>query len=161
MTERCRRNGRATFLVSVLVSVWTPPLQKPLLHTQFGMEARVGIEPTHKAFAEPCLTTWLPRRYRGPKAKSVCVPGKFLLMLEAGNEPALRVLKLWWSKKKWKPGKSRPSVWTAQLASLAPKFTRLINSRRCDDARNELGRSYVKARVQGAAARIRDADVSA
>ena len=25
------------------------------------MEARVGIEPTHKAFAEPCLTTWLPR----------------------------------------------------------------------------------------------------
>lgn len=26
------------------------------------MEARVGIEPTHKAFAEPCLTTWLPRR---------------------------------------------------------------------------------------------------
>ena len=27
------------------------------------LEARVGIEPTHKAFAEPCLTTWLPRRY--------------------------------------------------------------------------------------------------
>ena len=26
------------------------------------LEARVGIEPTHKAFAEPCLTTWLPRR---------------------------------------------------------------------------------------------------
>ena len=26
------------------------------------MEARVGIEPTHKAFAEPRLTTWLPRR---------------------------------------------------------------------------------------------------
>jgi hypothetical protein len=25
------------------------------------LEARVGIEPTHKAFAEPCLTTWLPR----------------------------------------------------------------------------------------------------
>ena len=27
-----------------------------------NLEARVGIEPTHKAFAEPCLTTWLPRR---------------------------------------------------------------------------------------------------
>ena len=26
------------------------------------LEARVGIEPTHEAFAEPCLTTWLPRR---------------------------------------------------------------------------------------------------
>ncbi len=25
------------------------------------MEAEVGIEPTHKAFAEPCLTTWLLR----------------------------------------------------------------------------------------------------
>ena len=29
-----------------------------------NLEARVGIEPTHKAFAEPCLTTWLPRRVR-------------------------------------------------------------------------------------------------
>ena len=27
-----------------------------------GFEARAGIEPTHSAFAEPCLTTWLPRR---------------------------------------------------------------------------------------------------
>ncbi len=28
-------------------------------------EARVGIEPTHRAFAEPGLTTWLPRRKSG------------------------------------------------------------------------------------------------
>ena len=38
------------------------------------MEARVGIEPTHKAFAEPCLTTWLPRppdRF-SIKAQNVC-----------------------------------------------------------------------------------------
>ena len=28
------------------------------------MEARVGIEPTNAAFAEPCLTTWLPRSPR-------------------------------------------------------------------------------------------------
>ena len=26
------------------------------------LEARVGIEPTNTAFAEPCLTTWLPRQ---------------------------------------------------------------------------------------------------
>src|SRR5688572_10709721 len=30
-------------------------------------EAEVGIEPTNAAFAEPCLTTWLPRRRSGYK----------------------------------------------------------------------------------------------
>ena len=35
---------RRPVLVSVLVSVWTPPLQKPLPHTRLGMEAEVGIE---------------------------------------------------------------------------------------------------------------------
>lgn len=28
---------------------------------QKTMEARVGLEPTNGAFAEPCLTSWLPR----------------------------------------------------------------------------------------------------
>ena len=31
-------------MVSVLVSVWTPGPLKPLLHSQFGLEARVGID---------------------------------------------------------------------------------------------------------------------
>src|SRR5205823_13924679 len=35
------------------------------------MEARVGMEPTHKAFAEPCLTTWLPRRLGDTKIKGL------------------------------------------------------------------------------------------
>jgi hypothetical protein len=34
-----------------------------LIDTQVSkLEAEVGIEPTNEAFAEPCLTTWLPRR---------------------------------------------------------------------------------------------------
>ena len=49
-------------MVSVLVSVADSLPPKPMLQTQLELEARVGIEPTHKAFAEPCLTTWLPRR---------------------------------------------------------------------------------------------------
>lgn len=32
-----------------------------------SLEARVGIEPTNAAFAEPCLTTWLPRRPANPQ----------------------------------------------------------------------------------------------
>ena len=48
-------------MVSVLVSVADSYATKPLPLKQFGMEARVGIEPTDEAFAEPCLTTWLPR----------------------------------------------------------------------------------------------------
>ena len=31
-----------------------------------SLEARVGIEPTDEAFAEPCLTTWLPRHSESP-----------------------------------------------------------------------------------------------
>jgi hypothetical protein len=48
-------------MVSVLVSVADSCTLTSLLHTQLELEAEVGIEPTNAAFAEPCLTTWLPR----------------------------------------------------------------------------------------------------
>src|SRR5262245_53290108 len=59
--EHCQPSDKALILVSVLVSVGTHGLPNLLLHSQMEMEARVGIEPTNAAFAEPCLTTWLPR----------------------------------------------------------------------------------------------------
>jgi hypothetical protein len=49
-------------MVSVLVSVADPAPSNSLLLKQLELEAEVGIEPTNEAFAEPCLTTWLPRR---------------------------------------------------------------------------------------------------
>ncbi len=43
------------------------------------LEARVGIEPTHKAFAEPCLTTWLPRHCRVAEISAVFLRRKPLV----------------------------------------------------------------------------------
>jgi hypothetical protein len=36
------------------------------------LEARVGIEPTHKGFADLSLTTWVPRLLTVQSAQIVC-----------------------------------------------------------------------------------------
>ena len=64
-------------MVSVLVSVADTRATKPLPLKRFRMEARVGIEPTDEAFAEPCLTTWLPRRERNDTIIFFLRPRKF------------------------------------------------------------------------------------
>ena len=58
------------------------------------MEARVGIEPTHKGFADLSLTTWVPRLVRACAFthtrlnEEECIAGGLRLERETGVEPA-------------------------------------------------------------------------
>ena len=62
MTGQYPSSARAAKQVKTPVKPNPFHFSKPLIPNNQGMEAGDGIEPTHKAFAEPCLTTWLPRR---------------------------------------------------------------------------------------------------
>ena len=48
-------------LLTVSLTVAFPTFVFPNKTKLKSLEAEVGIEPTDEAFAEPCLTTWLPR----------------------------------------------------------------------------------------------------
>ena len=61
-TVRAPDNGRERKSLKNPLKISFPALRSLRAIKHLEMEARVGIEPTHKAFAEPCLTTWLPRR---------------------------------------------------------------------------------------------------
>jgi hypothetical protein len=60
------------------------------------VEARVGIEPTHKGFADLSLTTWVPRPkhailiQKGNRRPAQIAPGR--LERETGLEPATLAL---------------------------------------------------------------------
>jgi hypothetical protein len=57
-----------------------------------NLEARVGIEPTHKGFADLSLTTWVPRlgwaTFRPFDFEEKCTAGRSYLERETGVEPA-------------------------------------------------------------------------
>ena len=120
-------------IVSQTVSHWLSESPNSLLLQQLELEARVGIEPTNAAFAEPCLTTWLPRRERADKLNFFCLPRKT----------------------------NRCSIFESQLVSLFPKVFGLENSYRRDDAGDQFRRRHVKTRIACAARRIRHSNVSA
>jgi len=54
-------------MVSVLVSVWTPGPPKPLLHTQYGLEARVGIGRLMPCFQGKTTPLYEQTQYKIPK----------------------------------------------------------------------------------------------
>lgn len=76
------------FSLALSLALASSGICNPLQNCNLELEARVGIEPTHRAFAEPCLTTWLPRRQTAPKdmaaprARKAKFPG-----LEQGRSP--------------------------------------------------------------------------
>ena len=118
-------------MVSVLVSVADSYASKTLAAHAVGMEAKVGIEPTDEAFAEPCLTTWLPRRERAHTLDFFYASRKFQLRLfqsVIGGKP--------------------------QFVPVFPQFGGLENSGRRDDAGNEFGGRHVETGVARAAGRV-------
>ena len=61
LSAQVQNCGRTARIVGETVEYWHPRISNPLAFKPLRLEARVGIEPTNEAFAEPCLTTWLPR----------------------------------------------------------------------------------------------------
>ena len=100
-------------------------------HKKAGGEGRNRTDDA--AFAEPCLTTWLPRRERAHTLNLFYRPRKF----------------------------NHDSFCQAKFASLFPKFLWLENSGGRDDAGNEFGWCHIKTGIARAARRIGDANIFA
>jgi hypothetical protein len=73
-----RKCAGVSNLLAILLTAGLLKSPKSLKKRTGLMEARVGIEPTNGAFAEPCLTTWLPRRPGERKCSSSPFAGKLL-----------------------------------------------------------------------------------
>jgi hypothetical protein len=104
-------------LLELLLEVRRPFLSKRSINSYLRLEARVGIEPTHKAFAEPCLTTWLPRHKVDAEGKAVRFTRKFFpsLMIWQFFGSARSILRA----RSFGFDKSRPALCRLTLAASA------------------------------------------
>src|ERR1044071_3662202 len=84
--EFCQDSGERALLLAISLALRPLSPWKTLPHSRFGLEARVGIEPTNAAFAEPCLTTWLPRP---PNRTLNLVPGSHSMEVLLRNQVQL------------------------------------------------------------------------
>jgi hypothetical protein len=94
------------------------------------MEARVGIEPTHKGFADLSLTTWVPRLLRACAfthtrlKEEECIAGRLKLERETGVEPATSSLARKHSTTELLP---HPFVYINLRVSLSPQSPHELN----------------------------------
>src|SRR5271155_1852527 len=107
----------------------TPKLLN-LMQTLENLEARVGIEPTHKGFADLSLTTWVPR-----PGKAVLSMGLYFVPFHR-SQPGRRRRAEWSGRRDLN---SRPSPWQGDALPLS--YSRLLQIRvyRADRVRSNLG----------------------
>ena len=132
ITAHTRKGGKPSNSLELSLEVRHPQCSKQLYLQQLTVGGGSRNRTDDEAFAEPCLTTWLPRRERAHKLNSFCHPRKF----------------------------NRGSTCKPQLASLLPKLFRFENSNGRDDAGDEFRWRHIKTGIACAARRICHTDVS-
>src|SRR6266850_7678511 len=118
------------------------------------LEARVGIEPTNAAFAEPCLTTWLPRPRVDTQNKGAPSTCKLIFgRIDARPVFARQSMRM------RRAAHARKSGGGAEFGAVFPEVRRVEDADGSDDSGNQIRRGDVEAGVARGARRIGDTDV--